>query len=124
MTAQKQDEMVSTASRQLEDVISNAMKKIGSKSESAICRYLPMQAGGYMHHFTLRKMKHQSPAQLADMIKTFIINSSKPATVPPKQRAARGSRKKKDQIILTKADIDLILQMARAHGNKEIIRKL
>ncbi|MDB6081068.1 MAG: hypothetical protein JWO53_340 [Chlamydiia bacterium] len=125
MTAtQKQSEMVSTASHQLEEVISNSMKKIGIKSENALCRYLPMSSGGYMHHFTLRKMKHQAPQQLSEMLKTFIINSPKPTTVPPKQRAARGSRKKKDQIVLTKSDIDRILHMARAIGDKDVIRKL
>jgi len=123
-TAQKQGEMISTASRQLEEVIANAMKKIGTKSENVICRYLPTQSGGYMHHFTLRKMKHHAPEELGEMIKTFIINAQKPATVPPKQRAARGSRKKKDQIVLTKSDIDRILHMARAIGDKEVIRKL
>lgn len=120
----QQSEMVSTTSAQLEDLISNAMKKIGIKSENALCRYLPMSSGGYMHHFTLRKMKHQAPQKLSEMLKTFIIDSPKPTTVPPKQRAARGSRKKKDQIVLTKADIDRILHMARAIGDKDVIRKL
>ena len=123
-TAHKQSEMVSTASRELDDVITNAMKKIGSKNESALCRYLPGEKGGYLHHFTLRKMKHQSPEQLSQMLKTFIINASKPATLPPKQRAARGSRKKKDHVVLAKTDIDVILQLARTTGNKELIRKL
>ena len=120
---QKQSEMVSTASRQLEEVIANAIKKIGGKKENDLCHYLPMP-DGYMHHFTLRKMKHQQPEQLLEMIRTFIINTTKPVTVPPKQRAARGSRKKKDQIVLTKNDIDRILHMARAIGDKEVIRKL
>ena len=119
----KQGEMISTASRHLEDLITNAMKKIGGKSEAAICRYLPME-DGYMHHFTLRKMKHQAPEELSEMIRTFILNPQQPTTVPPKQRAARGSRKKKDQILLTKNDIDRILSMARAIGDKDVIRKL
>jgi SpoVK/Ycf46/Vps4 family AAA+-type ATPase len=116
-------EMLSTASRELEDMITRAMKKVGGKNENSLCRYLPMK-DGYMHHFTLRKMKHAEPQKLSEMIKTFIIDTQKPLTVPPKQRAARGSRKKKDQIVLTKADIDRILHMARAIGDKEVIRKL
>ena len=119
----KQGEMISTASRQLDEVISNAIKKIGGKKENDLCHYLPMP-DGYMHHFTLRKMKHQQPEQLLEMIRTFIINTTQPVTVAPKQRAARGSRKKKDQIVLTKNDIDRILQLARAGGDKEVIRKL
>jgi hypothetical protein len=122
MTATKH-EMVSTQSRELEDLIANAMKKVGGKNENSLCRYLPMKEG-YMHHFTMRKMKHHQPKQLAEMIKNFIIDTTKPVTVPPKQRAARGSRKKKDQIVLTKADIDRILHMARAIGDTEVIRKL
>ena len=120
---QKQGEMVSTASRQIEELMTNAIKKIGAKKENDLCRYLPMP-DGYMHHFTLRKMKSRQPEQLSQMIKTFIIDSPKPVTVAPKQRAARGSRKRKDQIVLTKNDIDHILQMARSTGNRDIIRKL
>jgi hypothetical protein len=123
LTQNKQSEMVSTASLQLEEVIGNAIKKIGGKKENDLCHYLPMP-DGYMHHFTLRKMKHQQPEQLLEMIRKFIINTSSPITVAPKQRAARGSRKKKDQIVLTKNDIDRILSMARAIGDKDVIRKL
>lgn len=118
------EETLSTASRELEDIIAQAIKKVNGKNEHSLCRYLPMKEG-YMHHFTLRKMMNREPAQLAKMIKSYIVDAAKPATVPPKQRAARGSRKKnKDQIVLTKADIDRILQMARAVGDKEVVRKL
>jgi len=54
-----------------------------------------------MHHFTLRKMKNEGKTALADMIRRYIIEVEKPANVKPKQRAARGSRKKKGQVILT-----------------------
>lgn len=77
-----------------------------------------------MHHFTLRKMKTQVPEKLSEMIKKFITNSERPTTVAPKQRAARGSRKKKDHIVLTKADLDHILQVARSCGDKDLVRKL
>ncbi len=120
----KQGEMIATSSREVEDLIGKAIKKINGRKENDLCRYLPMTSGGYMHHFTLRKMKTQLPEKLSEMIKTFITNAERPVTVPPKQRAARGSRKKKDQIILTKTDIDHILQVARSAGDKELIRKL
>jgi len=122
MTATKED-MLSLKSTELEDIISQAMKKIDGKDENTLCRYLPME-DGYMHHFTWKKIKTRQPAELAKMLKTFIIEAKDPKTVPPKQRAARGSRKKKDQIILTKSDLDRILHMARAIGDKEVIRKL
>ncbi len=120
----KQGEMLGIASRELEDLIGKAIKKIGGKKENDLCRYLPMTSGGYMHHFTLRKMKSQLPQKLSEMIQKFITNAERPTTVPPKQRAARGSRKKKDHIVLTKSDLDHILQVARAHGDKDLVRKL
>lgn len=119
-----QNQMVATSSRDLEDLIGKAIKKIGGRKENDLCRYLPMTTGGYMHHFTLRKMKTQLPEKLSEMIKTFITNTERPITVAPKQRAARGSRKKKDHIVLTKSDIDHILQVARSAGDKDLIRKL
>lgn len=123
MTATHKEEMVSISSKELEEIIAHAMKKVGGKNENSLCRYLPMK-DGYMHHFTWKKIKHRHPSDLAKMLKTFILETNKPVTLPPKPRAARGSRKKKDQIVLTKADIDRILHMARAIGDKEVIRKL
>jgi hypothetical protein len=120
----KQSAMMATSSEQLKELIAAAIKKIGGKKENDLCRYLPMNSGGYMHHFTLKKMMHQLPEKLSEMIKTFITEADKPVTIPPKQRAARGSRKKKDQVILSKNDVEYILQMARSIGDKEIVRKL
>src|SRR5690349_2670882 len=82
----------------IEDVIEKAIKKVGGRKENDLCKYLPMSTGGYMHHFTLRKMKLKQPHELGTLIEKFIINASKPSVIPPKQRAARGSRKRKDQI--------------------------
>lgn len=120
----KQSEMMSISGREIEDLITKAIKKIGGKKENDLCRYLPMTTGGYMHHFTLRKMKTQLPEKLSEMIKTFITEADRPVTVPPKQRAARGSRKRKDQIVLTKSDIDHIIHVARSVGDKDLVRKL
>lgn len=120
----KSEEMVAISSVELEKQIAQAIKKIGGKNENALCRYLPMTAGGYMHHFTLRKMKNESPAKLVELIKTFIIATDKPITVAPKTRAARGSRKRKDHIVLSKTDIEQILHMARSIGNKDMVSKL
>jgi hypothetical protein len=111
-------------SKDLESLIDTAVKKIGGKKENDICRYLPVDTGGYIHHFTMRKMKHEDPKLLTDMIKKFIINSGRPQTVPPKSRAARGSRKRRDQYLFTKEDIERMLHMARLAGDKEMIRKL
>lgn len=111
-------------SKQLESLIHSAVKKIGGRKENDICRYLPVSTGGYIHHFTMRKMKTEEPDQLRAMITKYIINTDRPSTVPPKQRAARGSRKRRDQFLFSKQDIERMLNMARLAGDKEMIRKL
>lgn len=113
-----------TENKQLENLIHQAAKKISAKKENDICRYLPSSSGGYIHHFTMRKMKTESPEELQNLINKFIINADKPASVPPKQRAARGSRKRRDQFLFSKQDIERMLNMARLAGDKEMIRKL
>lgn len=113
-----------TEGKSLDQLINSAVKKIGAKKENDICRYLPVSTGGYIHHFTMRKMKTEAPEQLQSMITKFIINVDKPVNVPPKQRAARGSRKRRDQFLFSKQDIERMLNMARLAGDKEMIRKL
>jgi hypothetical protein len=113
-----------TDSHELENLISKAVKKIGAKKENDICRYLPIGSGGYIHHFTMRKMKGENPDALASMIKKYILDASDPKSVPPKSRAPRGSRKRRDQFLFTKSDIERMLNMARLAGDKEMIRKL
>jgi len=115
---------MSTTSAELDQLITGAIKKVGGRKENDICRYLPMVSGGYMHHFTLRKMKHQLPERLSELIQKFIIDPDKPITVKPKPRAARGSRKKKGQVILNDSDMERLLTLAREAGDKEMIQKL
>lgn len=115
---------MSANEKQLESLINKAISKIGGKKENDICRFLPISSGGYMHHFTMRKMKHENPGQLFEMISKYIVQADKPVSVPPKQRAARGSRKRRDQITFTKLDIERMLHMARMAGDKDMIRKL
>lgn len=114
----------SKESKSLDSLINQAVKKIGAKKENDICRYLPSPTGGYIHHFTMRKMKTEAPEQLQALITKHIINADKPHSVPPKQRAARGSRKRRDQFLFSKQDIERMLNMARIAGDKEMIRKL
>ena len=108
----------------LEKLITAAIKKINGQKENDICRYLPVPTGGYMHHFTLRKMKQEAPDELAEMIQQFVINPKTPITVAPKPRAARGSRKRRDNITLNKNDLERMLSIARMAGDKEMIAKL
>jgi hypothetical protein len=106
---------------EIEDVIGKAIKKVGGKKENDLCRYLPMSSGGYMHHFTLKKLKNRNPDQLSGLIEKFIINADRPTTVAPKQRAARGSRKKRDQITFTRTQLDRMLTIARLAGDREMV---
>lgn len=110
--------------KSLDHVIAQAVKKVGAKKENDICRYIPIGTGGYIHHFTMRKMKTEAPEQLYQLITKFIIQPDKPHTVPPKPRAARGSRKRRDQLLFSKSDLERMLHMARVAGDKDMIRKL
>lgn len=121
-TAQQEKHEVSTHA--LETLIKKAVQKIGGNKENDICRYLPSPAGGYIHHFTMRKMKTEEPEKLVALLNKFIINPSQLLKVTPKQRAARGSRKRRDQVFFSKQDIERMLTIARLAGDKDMIRKL
>lgn len=107
--------------KEIEEIISKAIRKVGGRKENDLCRYIPMTTGGYMHHFTLKKMKIRQPQELSSMIEKYIINSDRPGTVAPKHRAARGSRKKRDQITFTRLQLEKMLTLAKATGEKEMI---
>lgn len=114
---QKQDHKVDAA-------VQAAMKKVGAKKENDICRYLPGPKGGYIHHFSMRKKKHEAPEELLQELNKFILNPANPSKLPPKPRAPRGSRKRRDHLPLSKQDIDLLVYLARQSGQKDIVRKL
>ena len=107
--------------REVEDVIAKAIKKVNGRKENDLCKYLPMTSGGYMHHFTLRKMKNRQPHELSSLIEKFIINADRPSSVAPKQRAARGSRKRRDQVTFTRMQLERMLNIARLAGDKEMV---
>jgi hypothetical protein len=107
--------------KDIEDVIARAVKKINGKKENELCKYLPMKAGGYMHHFTFRKMKSALPQELAPIIERYVLSVDKPLVIAPKQRAARGSRKRRDHMNFTRMQLDRMLSIARLAGDKEIV---
>ena len=107
--------------KEVEEVIAKAIKKVNGKKENDLCKYIPGEAGGYMHHFTLKKMKNRFPHELSSLLEKFIINTERPSSIAPKQRAARGSRKKKDHLVFSKSQLDKILLCARSTGNKELL---
>lgn len=109
---------------ELKALLSNALKKIGSKEENRLCRYLPGDKGGYMHHFTLKKLKKESPNELVSMLNEYVLENNNPKELPPKPRASRGTRRRRDHISFTKSELDRMLTHAKAAGDKDIIRKL
>jgi hypothetical protein len=110
--------------RELEESISKAIQKIRGDKENDICKFLPGDRGGYMHHFTMRKMKNVQPRELQQMIKKYILDSEQPIRVAPKPRAARGSRKRPDLITLSKDELDRLVCTLRNAGDTELAGKL
>lgn len=107
--------------KDLNNLISRAIKKVNGTKENDLCKYIPQSSGGYIHHFTFRKMKSKNPGKISAYIEKYIINSPKPVIIAPKKRAARGSRKKRDQIIFSRMQLERMLNIARLAGDKEII---
>lgn len=108
---------------ELERAIDRAIQKVHGKKENDLCKYLPGPTGGYMHHFTLRKLKNADPAQLFTLLRKFIIESETPKALDPKPRAPRGSRKRKDFINFTRVDIEKVLDLARRAGDKDLVAR-
>ncbi len=108
----------------LEETISKAIQKLGASKENELCKYIPVTTGGYMHHFTLKKLKSKNPEELASLIRKYIIKADRPSIVAPKSRAPRGSRKRKDQITFSRMQLERMLNIARLAGDKEIISLL
>lgn len=124
MPAVADKKAVKLTSKDLETIIDKALKKIGSNSENDICRYLPVKTGGYMHHFTMRKMKRELPEELGCLIKDYIVENERPRTIEGKRRAPRGSRKRSENISFNRSELEHMLRIARLAGDKELIAKL
>ena len=107
--------------KDIEEVIVRAIKKVGASKENELCKYLPMKSGGYMHHFTLKKMKYKQPTELSSIIERYVIQVEKPTVIAPKQRAARGSRKRREHMNFSRTQLERMLNIARLAGDKEII---
>ncbi len=110
--------------KEIEEIISRAIKKVGARRENDICRYIPMTSGGYMHHFTFKKMKSKQPTELGATIEKCIINVDRPVRVAPKQRAPRGSRKRRSNLTFTRLQLERMLEIARLAGDKEMVAVL
>lgn len=108
---------------ELENLIAKAIKKVAGKKENDLCKYIPGPSGGYMHHFTLRKLKNSDPAQLGELLKEYIVESSKPKALDPKPRAPRGSRKRHDFVRFSRNDIERVIELARSVGDSDLVAR-
>lgn len=108
---------------ELEKLIDQAIHKVQGDKENDLCKYLPGPEGGYMHHFTLRKLKHADPEQLFSLLKKFIVDSDRPKVLDPKPRAPRGSRNRRDFINFTRTDIEKVLELAQKVGDKDLMAR-
>ena len=116
--------MSNSSEKLLESLINDAIKKVNASKENDLCRYLPGTQGGYIHHFTFKKMKTEATQVLIDLIQKSIISNPNPKKLPHKPRAPRGSRKRFELINFSKTDLDRLMHMVRASGDKDMIRKL
>jgi len=107
------------AVRETEELIKQALKKIGGDKEKDICKYIPSNTEGYMHHFTLRKIKKTSPTQLRRLIEEFILTPPSPRIIDPRPRARRNK-----SLAFNQADLKLILKLAQKAGDKHLLSKL
>jgi hypothetical protein len=103
----------------LNEVIEKAITKVGGTKENDLCKYIPISTGGYIHHFTMRKMKTEQPVALRNMIEKFILTPTKVDTVTPKPRAPRGSRKRRDNLQFTKHELERMLTLAHRSDMKD-----
>lgn len=102
-----------------EELIKKALQKVSGNKEKDICKYLPAETEGYMHHFTLRKIKKTNPTELHALIQEFILAPPSPRAIDPKPRARRNK-----SLSLNQSDLKLILKLAQKTGDKHLLSKL
>jgi hypothetical protein len=114
-----------SSKEELEKTLKMALQKIAAKQEKELCHYLPAVKGqGYLHHFSLKKLRNQDPAALASMLQEFIIKPAQPKVLAPKQRAPKGSRKKKDTLTFNRSELSSLVELARKAGYQDIVAQL
>jgi len=110
--------------KELEQIIGQAMQRVKGHSQKELCHYIPVETGGHMHHFTMKKLRLKSPGELAQLLKKYIIQTNAPQMVAPKPRAPRGSRKRGDQPALSRTQREKLLELARKTGDQELVLAL
>lgn len=120
-TSQKQAE----TEHELDRALALAIQKVRGKKASELCRYLPSEKGqGHMHHFSIDKLKKEDPSRLLQMVQKFIVQTESPTKIAPKQRAARGSRKRQNQYVFSEEEVQRIREYAKIAGDEDMARRL
>lgn len=110
---------------ELDRALALAIQKIRGKKASELCRYLPSEKGlGHMHHFSIEKLRKENPYRLLQMVQKYIVQTEEPTKIAPKQRAARGSRKRHNQFIFSEQEVERIRQYAKIAGDEDMARRL
>lgn len=104
---------------EIETLVNNALKKIGGQKPKDLCRFLPSETEGYMHHFTLQKIRKTNPVEFRSLIQEFILNPEAPQKLEPKQRVRRNK-----SLSLNQNDLKLVLQLAQKAGDSYLLAKL
>ncbi|MEZ5315382.1 MAG: hypothetical protein R3E91_04140 [Chlamydiales bacterium] len=116
--------MTKDIQQNLKITIEKALNKIQGKREKEICRYLPGPRGGYIHHFTFKKMKEKEPAKCISLLEEFILHPHQPFELAPTPRAPRGLNRANNQIKLPNEMINRIIQIARENGDDSLLAKI
>ncbi len=109
--------------QELEKLIEKAIKKVSGTKENDLCKYIPGPSGGYMHHFTMRKIKNADPEKLYKLLDEHIIAPAVPRALDPKPRAPRGSRKMRDFVSFSRTDIEKVLELARKTNDHDLLAR-
>lgn len=116
--------MTKNIQQSLKEAITQALQKIKASREKELCRYLPGPRGGYIHHFTFKKLKDKEPARCLDLIEQYILKDASPRELDPTPRAPRGLNRSHNQIRLPKDMVGRIIQIARDAGDNSLLSKL
>lgn len=123
MTLQEEKKKSLQIRNELENLIETSIRKVGVTKENDLCRFLPGPKGGYMHHFTMRKLKNSNPEELFGLLQEFIIDKRQPLELDPRPRAPRGSRGYRDYFSISPNEIERVLQLAQTAGDDHLIAK-
>ncbi len=106
----------------LEKSIKKALARTNSKNELDLRKYIPSQAddkSGYLHHFSLNKMKKTNPEQLNKLIEEFILTPPSPKPIAGGKRNQKSRFPRSESSMLIK-----LINIALKSGDQDAVRYL